>query len=75
MKTNETMQFISALRDKGYIRLTGSGTTASISVSQIGKKLFEEDQSVKQQSAETAKRVPYNVFISHIHENEVWPRD
>ncbi len=70
MKTNETMQFISALRDKGYIRLTGSGTTASISVSQIGKKLFEEDQSVKQQSAETAKRVPYNVFISHIHENE-----
>jgi len=70
MKTAETIQFITSLREKGYIRLNGSGTNSSISVSQLGKKLIEEDQSVKQQSVGTVKREPFNVFISHIHENE-----
>ncbi len=70
MNTAETIQFITSLREKGYIRLNGSGTNSSISVSQIGKKLIKEDPSVKQQSVGTGKREPYNVFISHIHENE-----
>ena len=60
LKNDETVRLIKSLQGKGYIRLTGSGSNSFISVSQIGRKLFEGDTT----------GAPFNVFISHITDNE-----
>ena len=60
LKNDETGGLIKSLHDKGYIRLTGSGSNSFISVSQIGRDLIKGDTTEE----------PFNIFISHIHENE-----
>jgi hypothetical protein len=60
LKNDETVGLIKSLHGKGYIRLTGSGSNSFISASQIGRELIKGDTT----------GAPFNIFISHIHENE-----
>jgi DNA-binding MarR family transcriptional regulator len=60
LKKSEIPSLLSSFQKEGYIRLTQTGGTSFISVSQIGKTRIEETTNTKQ----------FNIFISHIHENE-----
>jgi hypothetical protein len=60
LKENEVSQLLELFQRKGYIYVTNKGNDHYISVSQIGRTLMD---GLKNQ-------LQYNIFISHIHENE-----
>lgn len=65
-----TVHLIESLHKNGYIRITGTGNSSSIAISQLGKNLIEGNSSAKYAAVRKSSEAPYKVFISHITENE-----
>lgn len=70
LETAEVIELIRQFHSKGYIRLTGSGSNTSISVTRLGRTAIVEILGDVNRPGNNGTGAQYKLFISHISEHE-----